>query len=59
MTRIAAAVITSYITGERSMAKYTGRRDYPTHDEIAQSAYHTYETAMTSRIGCWPRRKYA
>ena len=43
MTRIAADVITSYITGERSMAKYTGRREYPTHDEIAQSTYRIYE----------------
>ncbi len=43
MTRIAADVITSYTTGERSMAKYTGRREYPTHDEIAQSAYRIYE----------------
>jgi hypothetical protein len=29
--------------GERMMAKDTGRREQPTHDEIARLAYHFYE----------------
>ena len=43
MTSSATDVITPYITGERSIAKYTGGREYPTRDEIAQRAYRRYE----------------
>jgi hypothetical protein len=43
MTRIAAGVITSYITDEKLMAKNIGPLEHPTHDEIAQSAYRMYE----------------
>jgi len=32
------------LTGEGSMAKYTGGRTSPTQDEIARLAYHFYET---------------
>ena len=32
------------ITGEGSMAKYTGGRTSPTRDEIGRLAYHFYET---------------
>jgi hypothetical protein len=37
-------IIMQYITGEGLMGKYTGRRNYATRDEIAQHAYHIYET---------------
>jgi Protein of unknown function (DUF2934) len=36
--------VAARITGEGSMAKYTGGRDCPTRDEIAQLAYRFYET---------------
>jgi hypothetical protein len=36
--------IAARITGEGSMAKYTGGRASPTRDEIARLAYHFYET---------------
>jgi hypothetical protein len=35
--------IAARITGEGSMAKYTGGRTSPTRDEIARLAYHFYE----------------
>jgi hypothetical protein len=35
--------IAARITGEGSMAKYTGGRASPTRDEIARLAYHFYE----------------
>ncbi len=46
MTRNEADVIItpSCITGEGSMGMYTGGRNYATRDEIAQLAYHIYET---------------
>jgi hypothetical protein len=45
LTRHEADVtIMPYITGEGSMGMYTGGRNYPTRDEIAQCAYHIYET---------------
>jgi hypothetical protein len=31
------------LTGERLMTKYTGRRERPSHDEIARVAYTFYE----------------
>ena len=31
-------------TGEGSMAKYTGGRNRPSHDEIARLAYYFYQT---------------
>ena len=37
------ADVMPYITGERSMGMYTGGRNYPTPDEIAEYAYHIYE----------------
>jgi hypothetical protein len=36
--------IAARITGEGSMAKYTGGRESPSRDEIARLAYHFYET---------------
>jgi hypothetical protein len=36
--------IAARITGEGSMAKYTGGRERPSRDEIARLAYHFYET---------------
>ena len=36
--------IAARITGESSMAKYTGGREHPSRDEIARLAYHFYET---------------
>jgi hypothetical protein len=36
--------IAARITGEGSMVKYTGGHDRPSRDEIAQLAYHFYET---------------
>ena len=45
LTRNEADVtIMPYMTGECAMGMYTGGRNYPTRDEIAQLAYHTYET---------------
>ena len=46
MTRNEADVIImpSCTTGEGSMGMFTGGRNYPTRDEIAQLAYHIYET---------------
>jgi hypothetical protein len=35
--------IAARITGEGSMAKYTGGRDGPSRDEIAELAYQFYE----------------
>ncbi|HSC06644.1 MAG TPA: DUF2934 domain-containing protein [Steroidobacteraceae bacterium] len=35
--------IAARITGEGSMAKYTGGGTSPTRDEIARLAYHFYE----------------
>ena len=32
------------LTGEGTMTKYTGGRDFPSQDEIARLAYHFYET---------------
>jgi hypothetical protein len=43
LTRNEADVM-PYITGESSMGMYTGGRNYPTRDEIAEYAYHIYET---------------
>ena len=36
--------ITASLTGERSLAKYTGGRERPSRDEIARLAYQFYET---------------
>ena len=36
--------IAALITGEESMAYYTGGPARPSHDEIARLAYHFYET---------------
>jgi Protein of unknown function (DUF2934) len=36
--------IAARITGEGSMAKYTGGRTSPARDEIARLAHHFYET---------------
>lgn len=35
---------TARLTGERSLAKYTGGREQPSRDEIARLAYQFYET---------------
>ena len=35
---------TASLTGERSLAKYTGGRERPSRDEIARLAYQFYET---------------
>jgi hypothetical protein len=35
--------IAATLTGERMMAKHTGRRERPSRDEIARLAYHFYE----------------
>jgi hypothetical protein len=43
MARNVANVIKLSVPGERWMVKYTGAREYPTSDEIAQSAYRMYE----------------
>jgi len=32
------------LTGEGTMTKYTGGREFPSLDEIARLAYHFYET---------------
>ena len=32
------------VTGEGTMTKYTGGRDFPSREEIARLAYHFYET---------------
>ena len=34
----------AWLAGERSWGKYTGGRNRPTRDEIAQLAYRFYET---------------
>ena len=39
MTGVIAEIVTTVITGERGMGKYTGSRLSPTHDEIAQLAF--------------------
>jgi hypothetical protein len=39
-----ADIATAYVTGERGMGKYTGRRLSPTHDEVAQLAFSLYES---------------
>lgn len=45
MTRNEAdVIIMPYIAGESLMGKSTGGRNYATRDEIAQHAYHLYET---------------
>jgi len=36
--------IAASLTGEGSMAKYTGGRFHPTRDEIARLAYHFFES---------------
>jgi hypothetical protein len=36
--------IATTLTGERMMTKYTGGRERPSSDEIAQLASHFYET---------------
>ena len=38
------ADFTPYLTGERTMGMYTGRRFSPTRDEIAQLAFSFYES---------------
>ena len=38
------ADITATLTGERMIAKNTGGRLRPSRDEVAQLAYHFYET---------------
>ena len=39
-----ADIVAADISGERAMGKYTGRRLYPTQDEIAQLAFSFYES---------------
>ena len=39
-----SAIAKEYALGPTGMAKDTGRRSYPTHDEIAQLAYTLYES---------------
>lgn len=36
--------IAATLAGERMMTKYTGGRERPSRDEVAQLAYHFYET---------------
>jgi Protein of unknown function (DUF2934) len=36
--------IVATLTGEHSLATYTGARDHPSRDEIARLAYHLFET---------------
>jgi hypothetical protein len=36
--------IAAALTGGRTMTKYTGGRDRPSPNEIAERAYHFYET---------------
>jgi Protein of unknown function (DUF2934) len=36
--------IAATLTGEPTMTKYTGGRDRPLRNEIAERAYHFYET---------------
>jgi hypothetical protein len=43
MTR-ESAIATEHVIGPTGMGKNTGRRLYPTHDEIAQLAYSLYES---------------
>jgi len=43
MTR-ESAIVTEHAIGPTGMGKNTGRRLYPTHDEIAQLAYSLYES---------------
>jgi Protein of unknown function (DUF2934) len=40
-----ADIVTAGATGEMGMGKDTGRRLYPTHDEIAQLAFCLYEAS--------------
>ena len=35
--------ILAILTGEPTLAEYTGDRERPSHDEIARLAYHFYE----------------
>ena len=42
MNQVAEAIAAD-ITGEWSMGEYTGGHCAPTHDEIAERAYHFYE----------------
>ena len=37
-------IITTYASGEGEMAQDTGRRNSPTHDEIAQLDFSLYES---------------
>lgn len=39
-----AEILAADLTGEWSIGAYTGGHAAPTHDEIAQRAYHYYET---------------
>jgi hypothetical protein len=41
---VAVSDIAAVLTGEHSLAKYTGGRDHPSRDEIARLAYHFFET---------------
>ena len=43
-----ADIIAAVTTGEWEMGKYTGRRTSPTHDEIAQLAFSSYESLAGS-----------
>ena len=43
-TAMALTDIAVSLTGERSLAKYTGGRERPSRDQIARLAYHFYET---------------
>ena len=40
---------TPTLTGEGTIAKYTGGRDRPSREEIARLAYHFYETRGRQR----------
>ena len=40
---VALPVIAAILTGEHSLAKYTGGRDRPSQDEVARLAYHFFE----------------
>jgi hypothetical protein len=44
VTTEASGFVTSHAAGEWGMGPYTGGRRAPTHDEIAQLAFHLYES---------------
>ncbi len=44
-----SAIAIEHAIGPTGMGMYTGRRLYPTHDEIAQLAYSLYESRGQER----------